>query len=168
MKRLNPETLQAFWSSSTKRLNAGAPEALHGANGVELVSKVGRAPSFVKTAKEPACRRDRTPKPANKAEAEWAGILRRRYPSATVTPHGMTLRFPDGDTYTPDVLMAFDRGNFAVILYEVKAGYRGPGWEQGMERFKRAKAAFPWVVLRLAEKRGGVWYVDGKQLGERE
>ena len=48
--------------------------------------------------------------------------------------------FEDGDTYTPDfLLMAGGRGQ---IVAEIKGGYRGPGWEQGWERFKRAAAAF--------------------------
>lgn len=48
--------------------------------------------------------------------------------------------FEDGDTYTPDfLLLAGGRGQ---IVAEIKGGYRGPGWEQGWERFKRAAAAF--------------------------
>ena len=48
--------------------------------------------------------------------------------------------FEDGDTYTPDfLLLAGGRGQ---IVAEIKGGYRGPGWEQGWERFKRAASAF--------------------------
>ena len=48
--------------------------------------------------------------------------------------------FEDGDTYTPDfLLLAGGRGQ---IVAEIKGGYRGPGWEQGWERFKRAAAVF--------------------------
>lgn len=48
--------------------------------------------------------------------------------------------FEDGDTYTPDfLLLAGGRGQ---IVAEIKGGYRGPGWDQGWERFKRAAAAF--------------------------
>lgn len=48
--------------------------------------------------------------------------------------------FEDGDTYTPDfLLLAGGRGQ---VVAEIKGGYRGPGWEQGWERFKRAAAAF--------------------------
>ena len=48
--------------------------------------------------------------------------------------------FEDGDTYTPDfLLLAGGRGQ---IVAEIKGGYRGPGWEQGWEQFKRAAAAF--------------------------
>lgn len=48
--------------------------------------------------------------------------------------------FEDGDTYTPDfLLLAGGRGQ---VVAEIKGGYRGPGWEQGWERFKRAAAVF--------------------------
>lgn len=48
--------------------------------------------------------------------------------------------FEDGDTYTPDfLLLAGGRGQ---IVAEIKGGYRGPGWEQGWERFKRAAEVF--------------------------
>ena len=48
--------------------------------------------------------------------------------------------FEDGDTYTPDfLLLAVGRGQ---VVVEVKGGYRGAGWEQGWERFKRAAAVF--------------------------
>lgn len=48
--------------------------------------------------------------------------------------------FEDGDTYTPDfLLLAGGRGQ---IVAEIKGGYRGPGWEQGWERLKRAAAVF--------------------------
>lgn len=49
-------------------------------------------------------------------------------------------QFEDGDTYTPDfILLVEGRGQ---VVAEIKGGYRGPGWEQGWERFKRAAAAF--------------------------
>lgn len=42
-----------------------------------------------------------------------------------------------GGTYTPDFLVISDGKAFAI---EIKGGYRGPGWEQGYERYKRAAA----------------------------
>ncbi len=49
-------------------------------------------------------------------------------------------QFEDGDTYTPDFLLLVEgRGQ---VVVEVKGGYRGAGWEQGWERFKRAAAVF--------------------------
>lgn len=42
-----------------------------------------------------------------------------------------------GGTYTPDFLVIADGKAFAI---EIKGGYRGPGWEQGYERYKRAAA----------------------------
>lgn len=41
-----------------------------------------------------------------------------------------------GGTYTPDFLVV--RPGEAVRVIEVKGGYRGPGWEQGVERYRRA------------------------------
>lgn len=41
-----------------------------------------------------------------------------------------------GGTYTPDFMVFPDDGSH-VRIYEVKGGYRGPGWDQGYERYKR-------------------------------
>ena len=41
-----------------------------------------------------------------------------------------------GGTYTPDFLVV--RPGEPVRAIEVKGGYRGPGWEQGVERYRRA------------------------------
>lgn len=45
---------------------------------------------------------------------------------------------PGGGVYVPDFVVYNHLG--ALEIYEVKGGYRGPGWEQGYERFKRAAA----------------------------
>lgn len=44
-----------------------------------------------------------------------------------------------GGTYTPDFILLTHTG---LVVYEVKGGYRGPGWEQGIERYKRAAAQY--------------------------
>ena len=90
----------------------------------------------------------------NKTEARFLQELRRSMAgqrSAIPELDGMDIwcydiqpprffEFEDGDTYTPDfLLLAGGRGQ---IVAEIKGGYRGPGWEQGWERFKRAAAAF--------------------------
>lgn len=90
----------------------------------------------------------------NKTEARFLAELRRSMAgqrSAIPELDGMDIwcydiqpprffEFEDGDTYTPDfLLLAGGRGQ---IVAEIKGGYRGPGWEQGWERFKRAAAAF--------------------------
>jgi len=100
------------------------------------------------------------PAPQNKAEAGWIEHLRRHRPDETVLPHAVTLVFRDGDRYTPDVLTVNRDG--LVTLYEVKGGYRGPGWEQGIERFKRAVAEFPGLRLVLVDRRtDGLFYIAG-------
>ncbi len=62
-----------------------------------------------------------------------------------------------GGSYTPD-LLAWRNGFPGVLVVEVKGGYRGAGWEQGYERYKRAADAFDCHAWRfcLAEvKKGG-------------
>ena len=44
---------------------------------------------------------------------------------------------PGGGTYCPDFVVVEDG---AVRLYEIKGGYKGAGWDQGWERYKRAAA----------------------------
>lgn len=104
----------------------------------------------------------RPPAPGSKTEGLALVMLRAKFPHAKVTPHGLTLTFDDGARYTPDILVAWQDSRKAIVCYEVKGGYRGPGWEQGMERFQRARLAFPWLDLRLLERRkGGAWFCDG-------
>lgn len=107
---------------------------------------------------EPSKRARKPPAPANKAEADWCEFLRRTCPYVAVMPHRITLVFADGDRYTPDVVLIDDG---ALTLYEVKGGYRGPGWEQGIERFKRAQAEFPGLKLVMVTRKDGRWYMDG-------
>lgn len=62
-----------------------------------------------------------------------------------------------GGSYTPD-LVAWRRDFPGVLVVEVKGGYRGAGWEQGYERYKRAAASCDCPAWRfcLAEvKKGG-------------
>lgn len=76
----------------------------------------------------------------NKTEARFLDVLVRLYPDGLIIPQPTRLfRFENKDSYTPDFVV-IDKG--AIIAYEVKGGYRGAGWEQGYERFHRAKEAF--------------------------
>ena len=45
-------------------------------------------------------------------------------------------RLTGGGTYTPDFLVFV--GGEKVGVFEVKGGYKGAGWEQGIDRYKRA------------------------------
>lgn len=62
----------------------------------------------------------------------WADQL------SLVVPHGIKLFFPDRTSYTPDFVVYLHHARQAILI-EVKGGYRGPGWEQGYERYKRAR-----------------------------
>ena len=55
-------------------------------------------------------------------------------------------RFGNGDTYTPDFIVICDIG---IVVYEVKGGYKGAGYEQGYERYYRAKEKFESSELRI-------------------
>lgn len=52
-----------------------------------------------------------------------------------------------GGTYTPDFLVCT---NDSIHVCEVKGQYRGPGWEQGVERYKRAAAQFNVLCIHFA------------------
>lgn len=73
---------------------------------------------------------------------------------------GQALRLPlsGGGEYRPD-LVAWSPGCASVLVVEVKGGYRGPGWEQGFERYKRAALEWdgaPLVFVRF-ERDGSRW-----------
>ena len=72
-----------------------------------------------------------------KAEAMALDKARRECPDADIVEQPMRLILTGGDTYTPDIGMWFPEGRTTLI--EVKGGYKGPGWEQGIERYKRVK-----------------------------
>jgi hypothetical protein len=90
-----------------------------------------------------------------KAEAMALDRARRSWPECEVIEQPMKLQLTDGGSYTPDLCVR-DRKQ-KIIIIEVKGGYRGPGWEQGIERYKRAKYEWGhWFELRL-------WTWDRKQ-----
>ncbi len=51
-----------------------------------------------------------------------------------------------GGTYTPDFLVCT---NDTVHVCEIKGNYKGPGWEQGIERYKRAAAQFNMLCIQF-------------------
>lgn len=57
------------------------------------------------------------------------------------------LPLPGGGTYTPDFLVLVPGGE--PVSAEVKGGYRGPGWEQGVERYRRAASEWDGRGLRF-------------------
>ena len=78
----------------------------------------------------------------NKTEARflhWLDLhVRQRHNIIIVQPPRL-LELEGGGTYTPDFIVVQPWG---LDVYEVKGGYEGPGWEQGVERYKRAAAQY--------------------------
>jgi len=66
-----------------------------------------------------------------------------------------------GGTYTPDFLVVNERGCVSV---EIKGGYKGPGAEQGIERWKRAAAQWAderlQFILATWHRKDGRWVVE--------
>lgn len=97
----------------------------------------------------------------NKSESEYHLILLSGAGNGDLVIEQPTrlLRFPNGDTYTPDFCVM--RADGIVEFHEVKGGYRGPGYEQGMERFNRAAERFGCSTRKffMAEKTNGKFIV---------
>ena len=102
-------------------------------------------------------------KALNRAEMRALEKARRMYPAAIIRCQAewFPLRpLRDGDpcdVYRVDMTIEHPcaSGRPAMILrVEVKGGYRGPGAEQGVERFKRARAEYPalrWELWDMSE-----------------
>jgi hypothetical protein len=104
-----------------------------------------------------------------KAEAAFLEILRAWRHKGMIRQwleQAVILRFADGTTYRPDYTAVTHQGELWHI--EVKGGYRGPGWEQGYERFRRARDVFqgPGVRLVLATKGKTGWEIKGAEGAE--
>lgn len=97
----------------------------------------------------------------SKAEIEWVRHLERIKPDAVILHQALTLPLTGGGRYTPDILL-IDPEKPGFDIWEVKGGYHGPGWEQGIERYRRA--AFEWssalMRFHIASKKKGVWKVE--------
>lgn len=83
-----------------------------------------------------------------KAEAMVEGFLRREG-FLTIAQPTRLFPLPGWGTYTPDIL-AWRPGEPGVMVVEVKGGYRGAGWEQGMERYARAAGTYDCPAWRFA------------------
>ena len=65
--------------------------------------------------------------------------------------------FPDGTSYKVDFVVIFsDRPPLCV---EIKAGYKGNGWEEGDERYRRARDLWPHMAWRMYVRDKGVWRI---------
>lgn len=78
-------------------------------------------------------------KSINKTEQRAMAQIEAMGWTALVQPTNL-LPLPGGGTYTPDFVAWDERPGAEKVLYiiEVKGGYRGAGWEQGYERYRRA------------------------------
>jgi hypothetical protein len=89
--------------------------------------------------KPPRARRESTRLDScNKTEARfYREVLARADKTLVILPQPPRFfELTGGGTFTPDFLVLAEVGPVHVV--EVKGGYRGPGWEQGYERYKRA------------------------------
>ena len=79
----------------------------------------------------------------NATEARCKLALMVKYPTAIILSQALQLAFEDGTSYRPDFMVKFPHcEDEDPLLVEVKGGYKGPGWEQGTERYRRAKDVF--------------------------
>jgi len=97
-----------------------------------------------------------------KAETLAADLASRRWPDARVLEQALRLPLTGGGMYTPDLLVL--RQGQPPLCVEVKGGYRGAGWEQGYERYRRAAYEWgPWMEFALWERRRGEWSMEGRR-----
>ncbi len=90
---------------------------------------------------------------ANKTELAYAEILKREFIGARVLYEPITFRLPSGTRYTPDWIVAADERILLVV--ETKGAHiHSPA---SLRAFKEARAAFPWLKFRMAQKRAEGW-----------
>lgn len=92
-------------------------------------------------------------KSMNKTEARAAQWLRLNGFACFIAQPTRLFPLAGGGTYTPDFL-AWEPMTSCVWVIEVKGGYRGPGCEQGYERYRRAALQYsppgsPWRFALL-------------------
>ncbi len=107
--------------------------------------------------------KDERPRRAlNKTETEWGRRIQAERPDSFLVAQPIRFfKLIGGGTYTPDFLEF--REELPVIVWEVKGGYKGPGAEQGYDRYKRA--ALQWsdgrkFQFKMATKRKSKWEID--------
>ena len=89
----------------------------------------------------------------NKTEARAMEWLRFQGYSGIIAQPTRLFPLAGGGSYTPDFL-AWELMSFGILVIEVKGGYKGPGAEQGYDRYKRAAlqyspAGSPWRFALL-------------------
>lgn len=145
-KRIRLEDLRC--SEDFRRLNAG------------VLGDVAKSATTAEV-RRPMAEETYAPK-LNKSEAEVLRMLQLRYPDAFVVPQPTRFfRLKGGGTYQPDFLVfPHEEDGWRVLVVEVKGGYRGPGAEQGIERYKRAALEFgAHFHFEMYRKERGKWEV---------
>lgn len=138
------------------QIMSGASAACRRRNPVATVETAEPSPA---PAKPKAPRR---PAAENKSEQYWHRRLIEEHPGAHVVAQakGYFVLPGTSDTYTPDLMVV--HGFLPIEVWEVKGGYRGPGYDQGLERYKRTAQEFSDGVryqFYLAEKSKTGWTV---------
>ena len=155
--RIKAETLAGMLSDDCRRLNGMKT------GGVADGDAAGRGWPEVAP---PTCCPKPPPRPAtkgNRTEMRALELARRRFPRGMVFAQPSRF-FPlkGGGTYTPDFLV-FCEG-MPVVVIEVKGGYRGPGADQGIERYRRAAAQWDGGVFSFQmwtwDQKGKEWEIS--------
>jgi hypothetical protein len=77
-------------------------------------------------------------KALNVTEQRWLDTIAPvHFPAATVFAQAFTLPLDGGGTYRADFVCVY-LSRYPTLI-EVKGGFKGPGWEQGIERYRRAR-----------------------------
>ena len=168
-KRPTASSIVEGASAAFLRLNPHLPvEAGVTAPKAAKAAKAAKAPQTAMAASAPPGRkvvREATRlEKCNKTEARFHREVLLRAPGRLVIlpqpPRFFELK--GGGTYTPDFLALPEGG--PVHVFEVKGGYRGPGWEQGVERYRRA--ALEWdgrgfrFVMATWDAKDRQWRID--------
>lgn len=83
----------------------------------------------------------------NKTEASFLAFLKETCPNARIEREAITLRWPDGMTYTPDFVLFYTSGQ--IGFYETK----GPFIRRtGLEKFRAARAHWPMFEFELWQR----------------
>lgn len=92
--------------------------------------------------------RERPKTKGNVTEHRALDLIMEQYPDGCVfCQPSRFFKLEGGGTYTPDFLV-FREGQ-PVVVVEVKGGYKGPGAEQGIERYKRAAAQWDGPIFKF-------------------
>ena len=148
-KRFDLDSLKGVLSDAFKARN---PELFGNVASADAVASVPARPSHAKAEAighgKNTCRFQKRIDTLNKTEMRYYDtyLAERDGRDCTVLVQPPRLfELEGGGTYTPDFLVIEEGG---VTSVEIKGGYKGPGAEQGIERYKRA--ASQWADERIS------------------